>query len=72
MYVPEMCRSRQRADLEDDVTEAIWVELHLKKNTVLLCNVHGPPSSDAAVLDHLSDMFERASTVGKEVVVMGI
>ena len=38
VYVPEVCRSRWRVDLEDDVTEAVWVKLRLKKHTVLLCS----------------------------------
>ena len=70
VYVPEMCSSRRRADLEDHMTEDVWVELHLMNHTVL-CTAYRQPSSNVAVLEQFSDMLERALSEGKEVVVMG-
>ena len=71
VYVPEVCRSRRRPDLEDDSTEAVWVELRLNKDAILLCNIYRPPNSSVNVLDRFSVMLERASTERKEIVVMG-
>ena len=57
VYVPENCRSGRRSDLEDDRIEAIWIELHLRKNTILLCTVYRPPNVDTSVLESLSGMI---------------
>ena len=67
----EICHSRRRTDLEDETVEALWVEVHFKKNTLLLCNIYRPLKSNVTVLDQFSDMLERASSEGKEVVVIG-
>lgn len=58
-------------DLEYETVEALWVEVHLKKNTLFLCNIYHPPKSDLTVFDQFSDMLERASSEGKEDVVIG-
>lgn len=71
VYVPESCYSRRRGDLEKDDIEAIWVEVHLQKSTILLCNIYRPPNSAVTVFDSFSEMLESASSEGKEVVVMG-
>jgi len=71
VYVPESCHSRRRIDLESDKTEAVWVEVHLKKSTILLCTLYRPPNADALVLESLSNMIERASAESKEIVLMG-
>ena len=52
------------------MTEDVWVELHFIRQTVL-CTAYQQPSSNVAVLEQVSDMFERALSEGKEVVVMG-
>ena len=36
VYVHNSIRSRHRPDLEVKDVEAVWVELHLKSNTILL------------------------------------
>ena len=71
VYVPGGCHCQRRRDLEDHTTEAIWIELHLKKCVILLCNIYRPPKDNTSTLESLSCMIERASTEGKEVVLMG-
>ena len=71
VYVPDSCHCQRRRDLEDYTTEAIWIELHLKKCVILLCNIYRPPKADTSTLESLCDMIERASAEGKEVVLMG-
>ena len=39
VYVSEMCHSRRRTDLEDETVEALWVEVNLKENTLILCKI---------------------------------
>ena len=39
VYIPTSIRSWRRADLESEKTEAVWVEIHLKKTRILLCNI---------------------------------
>ena len=65
IYVPENCHSRRRSDLEDERIEAIWIELHLRKYTILLCTIYRPPNADTSVLESLSGMLERASSERK-------
>jgi len=71
VYVPESCHCRRRRDLEDHTTEAIWIELHLNKCVVMLCNIYRPPKAASFTLESLSYMIERGSAEGKEVVLMG-
>ena len=71
VYVHNSRRCRCRDDLENDDIEAIWLELHLRSRTILLCNVYQPPSSDVSSLSSIINMVEAATSKGKEVVVMG-
>ena len=71
VYVPECCRSWRRQDLEDDEVEAIWSELHLKGELILVCNVYRPPDSSSSALDRISNMLEIAAGKSKELVLMG-
>lgn len=71
VYVHSSCRCRRRNDLERYDIEAIWLELHLRSHTILLCNVYRPPSSDSSTLASIIDMVEAATSQGKEVDIMG-
>ena len=71
VYASSSCRSWRRHDLEDDTTEAIWIEVRLMKNPVLLCNIYRPPNVRHPFLGNLSSMLERAAIEGKELVLMG-
>ena len=71
VYVHNSCRCRRRNDLEKDDVEAIWLEVHLRPHTILLCNVYRPPSSNSSTLPNNIDMVEAATSEGKEVVVLG-
>ena len=48
-----------------------WIELYLKKTSILLCNIYRPPTSPLALFDNLSCMLESSLAEGKEVVVIG-
>ena len=58
-------------DLEDDEVEAIWSELHLKSESILVCTVYRPPDSSSSALDRISNMLEIAAGKSKELVLMG-
>ena len=71
VYASSSCRSWRRHNLEDDTTEAIWIEVRLTKNPVLLYNIYRPPNVRHPFLGNLNSMLERAAIEGKELVLMG-
>ena len=71
VYVHNSIRSRHRPDLEVKDVQAVWVELHLKSDTVLLYNLYCPPNSNLQSIHAISNMIEPAVTENKTVVLMG-
>ena len=71
IYLQALEAGGELADLELEKTEAVWVEIHLEKSRILLCNIYRPPNSQGSYIDTLGDMLELASNERKEVIVMG-
>ena len=71
IYVLESYRSRRRSDLEVSDIEIVWIELHFKKNVILLGNVYHPPNFGIESFSKISNMLEIALAEKKEVVLMG-
>lgn len=71
VLVPSSIRCRRRPDLENDCIEAIWLEIHVQRSTILLCNIYRHPRADGSFLDALSVMMELASKELKELLIMG-
>ena len=71
MDVPEGYRSRRRTDLEDDELKVVWIELHLRKKTILIRNMYHPPNAGLNSIDLLDSMLNRVISEGKEFILMG-
>ena len=71
VYTPAKLRGQRRGDLEAEDVEAIWLELHLQKKTILFGTIYCPPGADQKVLDSIADMLDRVARKQKEVVLMG-
>ena len=71
VYVSEDVKSVRRQDLEDVEIEALWIEVRLKGLRVLICNVYRPPNMQAAWMDSLALMLERAVLDNVAMLVMG-
>lgn len=71
VFVSSCCRSWRRRDLEMDGVEAIWMEVHSKGKTMLVCNIYRPPNSSAAAMRDIACTIEKAAMERKELVVMG-
>ena len=63
VYVPDSIRNHRRTDLERDHIEAIWLELHIEKSTILLCHICQPPNSVNNILD------EQVTSEEKELMI---
>ena len=70
VYVSHSCRSWRRFDLEESDVEAIWVELRIVSQPVLLCVVYRSPSSDTGVFTYAANMLELAHKENKEIILM--
>ena len=54
-------RGQRRGDLEAEDVEAIWLELHLQKKTILFGTIYLPPGAGQKVLDSIADMLDRVA-----------
>ena len=71
LYVPEMCRSRRRLDLESVGLEIVWIEMRLKRKSIVLGNMYRPPNAGISSLDTIGLMMEKVVSERKDVVLMG-
>ena len=71
VYVSHSCRSWRRFDLEESNVEAVWVELRIMSQPVLLCVVYRSPSSDTGIFTYVANMLELAHKENKEIILMG-
>ena len=65
VYASSSCRSWRRHDLEDDTTEAIWIEVRLMKNPILVCNIYRPPNVRHPFLGNLSTCLKWQLSKGR-------
>ena len=61
VFVPDSCQAWRRQDLEENEVEAVWIELHLEGETMLLCNVYRPPNSTSSSVERIGSMIEQAA-----------
>ena len=60
-----------RRDLEDEVIEALWIEVKVRKRRVLICNLYRPPGAPMVWMDSLAAMVESTVQEKIDVVMMG-
>ena len=71
MYVPERCRSKRRLELESKEVEIICIEMCLSRRSILVGTTYRPPHAQPSLLAELETMLERATSEGKDIVLMG-
>ncbi len=71
VYVSASLPSRRLHDLEIILPETIWIEIKDKSNTYLICNVYRPPNYGVEFWQNLNVCLERASEIGKSIIIVG-
>ena len=71
VYIPANLRSQRRPDLEAESVEAIWVELHVHKSSILFGSVYHLPNAQMEAPDNIVAMLDRVEHKNKEVRLMG-
>jgi hypothetical protein len=63
-----ICRKRE---LENDIDETIWVEVHAKGHSFLLCNTYRPEWTDSEYWARLNHAIGLAYQVNENIVISG-
>ena len=72
VYIRDNISFKRRQDLEINTLEAVWVEVSLKSNTILIGGVYRPPNSTVEYLNLISESFDRAlNTDTKDILILG-
>ena len=72
VYVKDTLSARRRPDLEINDLECIWLELNVKRKSILFGVFYRPPNSTAAILSGIEDSIALAIDTGiKDIVVTG-
>ena len=72
MYVRDSLYCKRRTDLEIQNLEAVWAEVHVKNNTVLVGGFYRPPDVHIDYHDLISESVDRAcNTQIKDIVLLG-
>ena len=76
VYIKSSFRWKRRIDLECDDVENIWVEIFVNKSkSFLIATVYKPPESSNYLSnkfnEHFNNMLLAATTLSKEVILMG-
>lgn len=71
IYVSDLLFCKRRPDIESNYFEAIWVEVKIQNQTIMLCAVYRPPNSDQSFWDYLDFAIDKAYETSNNIVVTG-
>ena len=71
-YIKNGTSCKQISDLDDDIVEAMWLELNLPQTKpILLGTVYRPPDSKAEYLSRIDSLFQECTNLYDDVVILG-
>ena len=71
-YIKNGISYKQINNFDDDLIEALWVELNLPQTKpILLGTVYRPPDSKAAYLSRIDSLFQECSNLYDDVIILG-
>lgn len=71
IYVAEGLFAVHRPDLEENLQEALWIEIKHKGDSYLLCNIYRRPNTPVLFWHRLGVMVEKALDSSKHLLIVG-
>ena len=71
IYVKNEIVCSRRSDLEINDVECLWIQVNLNNQMLLLCSMYRPPSANISYFECMLDIFEKACTEDKMIVITG-